>query len=183
MILYHGTTERNFDQMTRDGFIKPAPQGDEHVSLSRSVSVALYFAEMAAAGSDMQSGSLMILAVDSDAMEARGLRHGEFSSEVWGDGECDWEQEVACLDPIPMEIVTVYHKSENPLGSEGRSGFTPGVSDREAIELWVLSEVYPEKIDNAEVTARIDRKIEEWKGIEPAAKAGRRSLSTPITVN
>lgn len=100
-MLYHGTSAKRFERMQEDGFIKVAPIGVECVSTSRKREVAQYFAELAA---DCDQSSVIILELDPAALVAAGLELDEFSDPVWGEGECEWEEEIACWQDIPLHL-------------------------------------------------------------------------------
>lgn len=92
--LYHGTSVKRWESIQRDGVLRIAPYGDQHVSLTTSVSVARHFAELAAECDDCAAIVLMV--------DERDVQAEPFSSDVWGEGECDWEKERACFDDIPL---------------------------------------------------------------------------------
>ena len=104
--LYHGTNSLRYSQMLRDGAILPAPSGDQHVSLTTIEQVADYFASVASEWSDDKDTVKIILEFDRDELAAGGFDLQPFQSDVWGDGECEWECEVACQEEIPMTYAT-----------------------------------------------------------------------------
>lgn len=93
MTLYHGTSTWRWVSIQRDGWLKCAPYGDQHVSLTDTPSVARYFADLAA---DCDGCAAIVLAVD-----ASGLPTEPFVSQCW-EG-CEWERETACLADVPAE--------------------------------------------------------------------------------
>lgn len=94
---YHGTCEIRWQSIQRDGWLKCAPYGDQHVSLTDCPKVARYFADLAA---DCDQCEPVILGVD-----ASGLQTEPFVSAVW-EG-CEWERETACLEDIPLSRLRV----------------------------------------------------------------------------
>ena len=103
--LFHGTSERRFRQIIADGIIRCAPYGDRHVSTSRSVDVARHFAEMACDADECDHGHCgrrVVFAIDMEGLMRAGYGLREFVSE----NSYDDEQEMACLDDIPVAYVS-----------------------------------------------------------------------------
>lgn len=96
-ILYHGTSRKRWESIQTDGVLRMAPYGDQHVSLTDTIGVARYFAELAA---DCDGCSAIILLVD-----ANGLQTEQFVSNAFED--CGWERETACLEDIPLARVSL----------------------------------------------------------------------------
>lgn len=96
--LFHGTSSELWKAIKEEGFLKRAPVGDQCVSLTSDYKVARYFAEMSCKGD--AGGTPIILKVN-----AEGLNAQPFSSKVWGEGECDWEAEIACWEDIPLSRI------------------------------------------------------------------------------
>lgn len=96
--LYHGTSSELWKAIKKEGLLKRAPTGDQCVSLTSDYKVARYFAEMSCKGDT--GGSPIILKVNVEGLNAQ-----PFSSGVWGEGECNWEEEIACWDDIPLSRV------------------------------------------------------------------------------
>ena len=97
MTLYHGTSADRWASIQRDGVLRCAPYGDQHVSLTDCSKVARYFADVSA---DCDGCEAVILTVD-----AAGLPTEPFVSEVFPD--CEWERETACLVDIPADRCTL----------------------------------------------------------------------------
>lgn len=104
IILYHGTSETRFSSIMIEGVVRCAPYGIRCVSLSPNIEVAKYFAQLAA---DTDDCDPIILRVARVRLESAGYDLDEISDDVWGDGECDWEEEVACWNDIPVEMFSV----------------------------------------------------------------------------
>jgi RNA:NAD 2'-phosphotransferase (TPT1/KptA family) len=108
--LWHGTSAHRLDAIRRQGRIEPARIGHRIVSTSEDRSVAAYFAENSAKGSDDPVTEAVILEIDVDACEALGIRFESFSDPVWGEGhDCDWEKEWCTEVTIPMSCVRGIH--------------------------------------------------------------------------
>jgi len=99
--LFHGTSAARWASIQRDGIIRKAPFGDQGVSLTDLLSIASYFARLAA---ECDGCEPVILSVDADELAALGLSLERFTSDVWGPGECDWESETMCWADIPASL-------------------------------------------------------------------------------
>lgn len=102
-VLYHGTSSVRWRSIQADGLLKTAPYGDRHVSLTDDLEVARYWTRMACLSEE--GGTPVVLKVDVD-----GLPTQAFSSQVWGEGACDWESETACMVDIPVERIIVHEE-------------------------------------------------------------------------
>ena len=102
-VLYHGTSQARRESILRDGMIRRAQSGPAKVALTNSVDVAAYWAALAA-DTDRQDGrgdgAAVVLCVDADQVSAE-----VYSDPIWGDGECDWEREVAVWGDVPCSAI------------------------------------------------------------------------------
>lgn len=130
-MLYHGTSLLRWQRIQDAGHVNPAPCGDKHVSLSTCPHVAARFAlsayEMGEWHGEEDEKGLVVLSVGRGILERHGFKLFPYSSPVWGDGECDWEKEISCLEPIPASLFEVHmlfgpivqkHKRGTPEGGE-----------------------------------------------------------------
>ncbi len=99
-VLFHGTSSTRWASIQKDHTLKVAPFGDRHVSLTDDIEVARYWTRMACSADP--GSTPVVLRIDT-----RGLPTERFSSEVWGEGECDWESETACLVDVPIDRIVV----------------------------------------------------------------------------
>lgn len=107
-ILYHGTSQANWDMIRAEGAMKPAPIGHQHVSLTTDPQVARYFANIAVGiQEDVIETHPIILTVSREDLEAAGLPHEPFADGIWGENECDWEAEFAVHGEIPAALFRV----------------------------------------------------------------------------
>lgn len=100
-VRFHGTSSVRWASIQADGLLRKARFGDQHVSLTDDIEVARYWTQMAC--STDEGATPVVLRVDTT-----GLPTEPFSSVVWGDGECDWESETACMVDVPIDRVTVH---------------------------------------------------------------------------
>lgn len=99
--LYHGTSSVRWNAVRRDGVLRRAPFGDQCVSLTDDIHVARYFARNACCSEE--GGEPVVLAVDVADLDAE-----PFVSGVWGeDHSCEWENETACWEDVPLSRVTL----------------------------------------------------------------------------
>lgn len=92
---------------------------DQKVALTPDRSVAEYFAQVAVSGDRDLHGipeeetRPVVLELDGDGLIEQNYDLQRHSDPVWGEGACDWEQEVACwgdigsLDEVLIEIRTI----------------------------------------------------------------------------
>ena len=112
--LYHGTSTIRLQSILNESRLRRAGSGDEKISLTTERSVAEYFACNAAhadrdkrnrvQGGENSTGVVLIL--DGEGRLALNYNLNPFSDAVWGEGECDWENEIECWDDIePLDEV------------------------------------------------------------------------------
>jgi hypothetical protein len=97
--LFHGTSMSRWRSIQRDGRLRLPTSGDLKISLTTDFGVAVYWAKLAAwtdRRDRLGDGPGVILVLSHSELETSGHWLTEFSDDVWGEGECDWEQEVAC---------------------------------------------------------------------------------------
>lgn len=102
-LLYHGTTLKRWAGIQEVGAIMPARTGVKMVSMTTKREVADYFANNS---NSYDKTGTVILQIDANALEKDGYVLEEFSDPVWGEGQCDWENEVICETQIPLSYVT-----------------------------------------------------------------------------
>ena len=113
-ILYHGTTSRRLRDILRENRLRLPQAGDQKISLTTERSVAEYFASNAVFGDhrshpDEESKPVLLL-LDGAGLLALHYELESFSDPIWGDGECDWENEIACwtdIDPLDEVLIDI----------------------------------------------------------------------------
>src|SRR3954451_4292516 len=91
------------------------------MSLATDRSFAKYWPELASitdGKAGRGEGPGVILVLSHSALATSGHWLTEFSDDVWGEGECDWEREVACWSDIEIAQVMVAQSSSG--GRRGR---------------------------------------------------------------
>jgi hypothetical protein len=105
--LYHGTSTHRLQGILRENCLRVSETGDDHkVALTPDRSVAEYFAHVAVLGDrDLhripeEKTRPVVLELDGDGLIEENYDLQHHSDPVWGEGECDWEQEIACWGDI-----------------------------------------------------------------------------------
>jgi hypothetical protein len=97
-VLYHGTSTRRLHGIFKENLLLTSKAGDPTIALTTERSVAEYFACSAVFGDrhdyPNEESSGVVLALDGEELLARNCDLTEFSDPVWGEDECDWENEM-----------------------------------------------------------------------------------------
>jgi hypothetical protein len=104
-LLYHGTSTKRLKSIRKEDRLRVTGNWDPAVSLTTVRSVAEYWADCAVDGDRHdrppdEENSGVVLVLDGERLLARKYHLTEFRDDVWGAGECDWENEIACWDHI-----------------------------------------------------------------------------------
>jgi len=113
--LYHGTSTHRLKGILRENCLRESETGDDQkVALTPDRAAAEYFAHLAVVGDRELHGipedetHPVVLEFDGDALIEDGYGLQRYSDPVWGEGECDWEKEIACWQDIkPVEEVLI----------------------------------------------------------------------------
>ena len=118
-VLYHGTSTYRLKEILRENRLLLPPAGDQKISLTTERSVAEYFACNAVFGDHQghpdEESKPVLLVLDGAGLLALQYELERFSDPIWGDGECDWENEIACwtdIDPLDEVLIEIEHLSE-----------------------------------------------------------------------
>ena len=114
LALYHGTSTHRLKGILRENCLRVSETGDDKVALTPDRAAAEYFAHLAVVGDRELHGipedetHQVVLEFDGDALIEEGYDLQRYSDPVWGEGECDWEKEIACWQDIkPVEEVLI----------------------------------------------------------------------------
>src|SRR5215467_9126924 len=103
-VLYHGTSTLRLKRILEDGRLRRATVGDQKIALTTERSVAEYFACNAVFADRHdhpdEESSPVLLVLDGEGLVVLNYNLIPFSDPIWGDGECDWENEIECWDDI-----------------------------------------------------------------------------------
>jgi hypothetical protein len=149
-VLYDGTSTARLKQILKDGRLRRATVGDQKIALTTERSVAEYFASNAvfADKHDRPDGdsSGVVLVLEGEALLADNYNLIPFSDPIWGDGECDWENEIECwddidpLDEVLIAIEPVPAERCRELAERGRAAVEPPVPTTASFELTVMAD-------------------------------------------
>ena len=122
-VLYHGTSTARLKQILGEDRLRKATAGDQKVALTTERSVAEYFACNAVFADKHdrpdQDSTGVVLVLDREGLLALNYDLAEFRDPIWGDGECDWENEIECRDDIePLEEVLIRSSPSQPSVTE-----------------------------------------------------------------
>ena len=109
-VLFHGTSTPRWRSIQQDGVLRLPTSGDLKISLTTDLGVAKYWADLAVwtdRRDRLGDGPSVILTLSHSELDAAGHWLTEFSDDVWGEGECDWEQEIACWSDIEISQVAI----------------------------------------------------------------------------
>ena len=118
-VLFHGTSMSRWRSIQQDGRLRLPTSGDLKISLTTDFGVAVYWAKLASASdgtvaecraalaaiANRKAGVVLVLS--HSALETSGHWLTEFNDDFWGEGECDWEQEIACWSDIDIAQVAI----------------------------------------------------------------------------
>ena len=171
-ILYHGTSTARLRRILADGILRISPTGDRKVSLTTERSVAEYFACNAVFGDERnyrgEESKPVVLALDGEGLLELNYDLTPFNDPVYGEGECEWENEIACwadieLDEILIGVEPVAVERLRDYREGGNNAFRPSVpaiagaaftAMKHAIDKLVEGETRPEKVDKVAAAVR-----------------------------
>jgi hypothetical protein len=143
-----------------------ATVGDQKIALTTQRSVAEYFACNAVFADKHdrpdEDSSGVILVLDGEGLLALKYDLVPFSDPVWGEGECDWENEIECWDDIePVEEVLI---AVTPVPPEryqtfierGRDAVKPAAPPVAGFELTVMADTIGKLVEDEITPADAD---------------------------
>jgi hypothetical protein len=111
-VLYHGTSTARLKLILGENRLRKATSCDRKIALTTERSVAEYFVCNAVFADKHdrpeEKSSAVVLVLDGEGLLSLNYDLAEFRDPIWGDGECDWENEIECWDDIePLEEVLI----------------------------------------------------------------------------
>ncbi len=113
-VLYHGTSTLRLKRILAENRLRTSPTGDPKIALTTELSVAQYFACNKVFGDSLghqgAESEPVILTIDGEGLLALHYELESFFDPVWGDGQCDWENEISCwedIDPLDEVLVAI----------------------------------------------------------------------------
>jgi hypothetical protein len=148
-VLYHGTSTARLKRILEDGRLRTSGTDNPKISLTTERSVAEYWAYLAVFGDRRnrpgEDSSEVVLVIDGEGLLELNYDLSAFSDPIWGEGECDWENEIACwndiepLEEVLMAVEPVPPERYQTLIERGRGAFKPAVPPIAAFELTVMA--------------------------------------------
>jgi RNA:NAD 2'-phosphotransferase (TPT1/KptA family) len=103
-VLYHGSSTKRLKSIVKENRLRILWPGDRKVWFTTGWSVAEYWACHAVFGDRHNrpnvESSGVVLVVDGESLSAHGHDLTEFQDAIWGEGEPDRGNEVACWEDI-----------------------------------------------------------------------------------
>jgi hypothetical protein len=165
-VLYHGTSSARLKGILEDDRLRRATVGDQKIALTTERSVAEYFACNAVFADKHdrpgEDSSAVVLTLDGEGLLALNYDLVQCSDPVWGEGECDWENEIECWDDIePLEEVLI---AVEPVASEryqdfierGPAAFKTAIPPIAGFELTVISDTIDKLVEDEITPADAD---------------------------
>jgi hypothetical protein len=101
-VLYHGTSTARLKRILEDGRLRTSGTDNPKISLTTERPVAEYWACHAVFGDRRdrpgEDSSEVVLVIDGEGLLELNYDLSAFSDPISGEGECDWENEIACWD-------------------------------------------------------------------------------------
>jgi hypothetical protein len=99
-LLYHGTTKMRLESILAEDMLRVNTAGPRKLALTTDHSVAEYFACNLKSGDwDRgldREGEPVVLTLNGEVLLHRQYLLQGYSDPVWGEGQCSWENEIAC---------------------------------------------------------------------------------------
>jgi hypothetical protein len=177
-ILYHGTSTARLRHILEEDCLRKANAGDQKVALTTEKSVAEYFACNAVFGDKHdrpnEESTGVVLVLDGEGLYALNYNLVPFSDPYWGEGECDWENEIECWDdiepleevlmavePVPPEQYQVYMES-------GYTSFAPTSPPAAEFELAMMADTIGKLVEGEITPADADAVASALSGLRRA---------------
>jgi hypothetical protein len=188
-VLYHGTSTARLKRILQDGRLRRPTIGDQKIALTTERSVAEYFAFNAVFGDKRnypgEESSPVVLVLDGEGLLALNYNLVPFSDPYWGEGECDWENEIECWDDIePLEEVLMAVEPVPParyqvLIERGYGAFKPATPPIASFELTVMADTIGKLVEDEITPAAADAVVSALAALRSALPlTGDRSTSS-----
>ena len=190
-MLYHGTSTARLKRILEDGRLRKATVGDQKIALTTERSVAEYFACNAVFADkhdhpDAES-SPVVLVLDGAGLLVLNYKLVPFSDPIWGDGECEWENEIECWDDIePLEEVLM---AVEPVRTEryqlfivrGYGAFKPATPPIASFELTVMADTIGKLVEDEITPADADGVVSALAALRSALQPSRARRASSVT--
>ena len=190
-VLYHGTSTARLKRILEDGRLRKATVGDQKIALTTERSVAEYFACNAVSADNHDhpdaESSPVVLVLDGAGLLVLNYKLVPFSDPIWGDGECDWENEIECWDDIePLEEVLM---AVEPVPTEryqvlierGCAAFKPATPPIASFELTVMADTIGKLVEDEITPADADGVVSALAALRSALQPSRARRASSVT--
>jgi hypothetical protein len=190
-VLYHGTSTARLKRILEDGRLRTSGTDDPKISLTTERSVAEYWAYLAVFGDRRnhpgEDSSEVVLVIDGEGLLELNYDLSAFSDPIWGDGECDWENEIACWDDIePLEEVLM---AVEPVPTEryqvlierGCEAFKPATPPIASFELTVMADAIGKLVEDEITPADADGVVSALAALRSALQPSRARSASSVT--
>jgi hypothetical protein len=188
-VLYHGTSIARLKRILEDGRLRTSGTDNPKISLTTKRSVAEYWACHAVFGDRHdrpgEDSSEVVLVLDGEGLLELNYDLSAFSDPIWGEGECDWENEIACWDDIePLDEVLIAIEPVAPercqeLVERGRAAFEPPTPAIASFELTVMADTISKLVEDEITPADADVVVSALAALRSALQpSGDRSTSS-----
>jgi hypothetical protein len=181
--LYHGTSTARLKLILGEDRLRKATIGDQKIALTTERFVAEYFACNAVFGDrhnrPNEESSGVVLVLDGKGLLSLNYDLAEFRDPIWGDGKCDWENEIECRDDIePLEEVLI---RVEPVPAQryqdfierGPVAFKPAVPSIAGFELTMMAETIGKLVEDEITPADADVVVSELARLRSALELGK----------
>jgi hypothetical protein len=190
-VLYHGTSTARLKRILADGRLRRATSGDQRIALTTERCVAEYFACNAVFADKHdhpgEESSAVVLVLGGEGLLALNYNLIPFSDPVWGDGECDWENEIECwddiepLDEVLMAVEPVPPERYQVLIERGCAAFKPNTPPIAGFELTVMADAIGKLAEDEITPADADGVVSALAALRSALQPSRARSASLVT--
>lgn len=181
-VLYHGTSTARLKQILAEDRLRKATIGDQKIALTTERSVAEYFACNAVFADKHdrpdEESSAVVLVLDGEGLLADNYNLVPFSDLYWGEGECDWENEIECwddiqpLDEVLMAVEPVPPERYQVLIERGYKEFKPATPPMASFELALMADTIGKLVEDEITPVDADVVVSELARLRSALELG-----------
>jgi hypothetical protein len=190
-VLYHGTSTARLKHILEDGRLRTSGTDNPKISLTTERSVAEYWACHAVFGDRHdrpdEDSREVVLVLDGEGLLELNYDLSAFSDLIWAEGECDWENEIACWDDIePLEEVLmavepVRTERYQVLIERGCAAFKPAVPPIASFELTVMEDTIGKLAKGKITPADADGVVTALAALRSALQSSRARSALSVT--
>ncbi len=190
-VLYHGTSTARLKRILEDGRLRTSGTDNPKISLTTERSVAEYWAYLAVFGDRRnrpgEDSSEVVLVIDGEGLLEFNYDLSAFSDPIWGDKECDWENEIECwddiepLDEVLMAVEPVPPEQYQVFIERRRAAFKPAVPPMAAFELTVMADTIGKLVEDEITPADADGVVSALAALRSPLQPSRARSASLVT--